>query len=97
MLVLKLTIFLSVEFGHVYNVALKQGDEIISAEVLAVLRKGGCAQSLPETLGAVPGPLPRDYRIRLCLFAGALQSIQEISSAIRPVQASRCRLFTFTK
>ena len=31
---------MSVEFGQVYNVALKQGDEIISAEVLAVLRKG---------------------------------------------------------
>ena len=44
---------MSVEFGQVYNVALKQGDEIISAEVLAVLRKGelilvACSQECPN-------------------------------------------------
>ena len=44
---------MSVEFGQVYNVALKQGDEIISAEVLAVLRKSeliliACDQECPN-------------------------------------------------
>ena len=44
---------MSVEFGHVYNVGLRDADVIISAEVLAMLQKGelilvACGQECPN-------------------------------------------------